>query len=120
MPSLTLGTLRLTMMTFSNSKEKSLERSYLAAQVKRLGGKSVKGQAAYNKGFPDRIVILPDGRLGFLELKSAGKKPSKLQYWWLDVLTRLGHVADWADSKPGIDDFLQRVVNGETDNKEKC
>ena len=32
-----------------------------------------------SSGWPDRIVLLPDGKIGFVEVKAPGEKPRKLQ-----------------------------------------
>lgn len=58
--------------------EKDIER-ILVAEVKRLGGCAYKWVSPSNDGVPDRIVILPDSRPIFVELKTDTGKLSALQ-----------------------------------------
>ena len=90
------------------TSEKKLEE-YLIKKVKKLGGQTIKLSGPNQRGVPDRIVILPTNKIGFLELKSKGKKPTKLQYHWLNELGSLGAVAEWTDSKYGVDIFIELV-----------
>ena len=85
--------------------EKDIER-YLVQRVKKLGGVCFKWVSPGHAGVPDRIVLLPEGRIVFLELKRPGCKPSKLQLHVLTQLERMGCQAGWADSQEAIDAFL--------------
>lgn len=58
--------------------EKKLEEKFRMA-VKQAGGKAYKFTSPGNDGVPDRLVILPGGQIGFVELKQKGKKPTALQ-----------------------------------------
>lgn len=58
--------------------EKNTE-AYLRDRVKALGGRSYKWVSPGCSGVPDRIVILPGGRVVFVELKSEGETSTKLQ-----------------------------------------
>ncbi len=90
--------------------EKTIER-FCQTEAKNRGGRAVKGTAANTKGFPDRIILLPGGKVGFLELKSTGKKPTKLQIFWIRLLSGLGFAATWADSKDKVIQFLDALEN---------
>ncbi len=83
-------------------KEAAVE-NYLAECVHELGGIVVK--LGLN-GWPDRMVLLPGGICGFIELKAPGKEPRALQLQRLALLTRLGFLAEWADSLSGVRQFL--------------
>ena len=48
-------------------------------------------------GWPDREVILPNGRVCWVELKAPGKTPTLLQQVRLDALRNNGHDAGWFD-----------------------
>lgn len=79
--------------------EKVLERK-LSKWVKELGGISVKLLATYFTGIPDRMVLLPEGRIFFCEIKTTGKKPSPIQQRVHTILRDLGfrvHVIDCTD-----------------------
>ena len=58
--------------------EKDTE-AFLRDQVWALGGRSYKWVSPGCAGVPDRIVILPNGRIFFVELKSEGKTSSAQQ-----------------------------------------
>ena len=70
--------------------EKDIEAD-LRRTVEKQGGLCLKWVCPGWVGVPDRIVLLPGGRIHFVELKRPkGGKVSKMQAWWHDKLTRLG------------------------------
>ena len=58
--------------------EKDTE-AFLRDEVRALGGRSYKWVSPGCAGVPDRIVILPNGRIFFIELKSERKTSSAQQ-----------------------------------------
>ncbi len=58
--------------------EKYIERK-LTEAVKKAGGLALKFVSPGLNGVPDRIVLLPYGRMVFVELKSPGKEMRPLQ-----------------------------------------
>ena len=88
--------------------EKAIEQ-YCINAAKSHGGIAIKLTSPSVRGVPDRIIIKPDGKVGFLELKSTGKKPTKLQQHWLDKLNALGVKADSADSKAKVKTFIEEL-----------
>lgn len=80
---------------------------HLLDRVKASGGHAIK---LGMNGWPDRLVVLPGGKVGFLELKRPGEKPRALQVKRLNELRRTGVVADWADSKEAVDEFLRHLA----------
>lgn len=88
-------------------KEISVEE-YLAERVRALGGWTFKFVPVSFVGVPDRIILLPGGRCGFLELKRPGGPPPRAnQLGWVKRLQALGFPATWTDSKFGVDHFLR-------------
>lgn len=83
---------------------------YLGKRVRSIGGLSVKFFPMGNDGFPDRIVLLPGGRLHFVELKDTGKKPRPLQIKVHRTLRELGFSVAVIDSKESVDQFITKVV----------
>lgn len=71
--------------------EATLERKFVSA-IKRLGGYAIKFAPVGVKGFPDRIVLMPGGRIGFAELKnpSGRGQMSPAQVRATATLARLG------------------------------
>ena len=78
-------------------KESELEKIFcgLAAQA---GGKAYKFISPGNSGVPDRLVVLPGGRIGFVELKRPGGIPGKQQRYRQAELKRLGCYTAVVDS----------------------
>lgn len=79
---------------------------YLTSQVRAQGGMALKFVSPGCTGVPDRIVILPEGLIGFLELKAPGEKPRKDQLHRMSQLKQLGCIVGWADSREKVDGFL--------------
>jgi hypothetical protein len=58
--------------------EKRIETT-LTNAVKALGGWAIKLPATFVTGLPDRLCLFPGGKMLFVELKSPGKVPTKIQ-----------------------------------------
>lgn len=86
----------------------SVIESYLVSCVAALKGLALKLGIW---GWPDRLVLLPGGILGFIELKAPGERPRALQLKRLDQLTALGFIATWADSHAGVTAFLESLTH---------
>src|SRR5690606_39870147 len=69
--------------------EKDLERK-LNRGVKKLLGLTFKFVPLFVAGIPDRICLLPGGRIFFAEIKTTKQKPKKLQLFWHAKLRKLG------------------------------
>lgn len=88
--------------------EKDTER-YLCEAVKRLGGRAYKFVSPGCAGVPDRIVILPGGRIFFVETKSEGRTSTKQQKKRQAELRALGcTVCTDIDTKEKVREVLQR------------
>lgn len=93
---------------FSETSEKALER-YLVERVKAAGGLSLKFHSQWQTGFPDRIVMLPGGATAWVELKSKGKKPDRLQLIRHGELKALGQRVHVADSREKVDEIIREL-----------
>lgn len=69
--------------------EKQIENK-LTMAVKEAGGIALKLSCPGFVGMPDRLILLPDGHIGFAELKAPGKKPRPLQVARHRLLRKLG------------------------------
>lgn len=87
--------------------------SYLIKRVKNeLNGWALKFVSPGQNGVPDRIVLIPPGKIYFVETKAPGKKLRKLQEWVCGVIKGLGFVVLRIDTKPKVDDFIKEVLEG--------
>lgn len=59
-------------------REKQIE-SKLVKAVRNVGGMCPKLVSPGTDGMPDRLVLLPGCRIGFVEVKAPGKEPRPLQ-----------------------------------------
>lgn len=89
----------------SERSEKALE-AYLRERARHFGLKALKYYNPDMAGYPDRLVLLPGGRVVWVELKSTGRKPNALQRVRHAELRRLGHAVYVADSRRKIDSIF--------------
>ena len=90
-------------------REASIERR-LSRKVKAAGGLALKFTSPGWAGAPDRLVLLPGGKIVFVELKAPGRKPRPLQLKRHDELRALGFQVEVIDMPEGVDEFIRRWV----------
>lgn len=88
--------------------EKATE-AYLVRRVKDLGGVCLKYSNPGVVGYPDRVAVLPGGVTVWVEVKSKGKRPNKVQQLRIAQLRQMGHNVAVVDSKDQVDTLLQAV-----------
>lgn len=86
--------------------EKLLERK-LSVAVQKLGGISIKLAATYLVGLPDRLCLLPQGRMFFAEIKTTGEKPRKIQVIVHNKLRALGFKVVVIDSTEQLNQIIR-------------
>lgn len=91
--------------------EESKIEQRLKKKIEKIGGKALKFVSPGVSGMPDRIVLLPDERIFFIELKAPGKKLRALQEYRAKELRTLGFKVRVIDSIEGIDLFIREVQN---------
>lgn len=89
-------------------REKEIEL-YFVKKVKALGGMAIKFVSPGMTGLPDRIMLLPFGRIVFVELKAPGKKPRPLQINMMMRLSALGFKCYVADTKETVDAVIGEI-----------
>lgn len=89
-------------------REKQIENK-LATEAKKLGGIALKFVSPSFDGMPDRLVLIPDGHIAFVELKAPGKKPRPLQLARHRLLRSLGFRVYVIDSVEQIGGMLDEV-----------
>ena len=102
-------------------KESELEKKFCLL-VGQAGGKAYKFVSPGNTGVPDRLVILPGARFGFVELKKPGGELRKQQLGALGCFTAVVDSVESAEAVIGeisrqepraqhTDKLLQDMVN---------
>lgn len=87
-------------------QESTIER-YLVSQTKRAGGWALKFISPGVSGVPDRIVLLPGGKIFFAELKRPGVRARPLQQAIHCKLQDLGFAVYVIDSKEQVKEVLR-------------
>jgi len=90
-------------------REKTIEQKFREA-VKAAGGLALKFTSPGFDGVPDRIVLLPGGKMAFVEVKAPGEKPRPLQLARHRLIRRLGfrvYVLDEVSQIGGMIDEIQ-------------
>lgn len=88
--------------------ESKIEKK-LVSMVRKQGGRCLKFVSPGNAGVPDRIVMMPHGKIHFVELKAPGEKPRALQMAVHDRFKRLGFPVTVIDSVEGVDAFVRAL-----------
>lgn len=89
--------------------EKYLEQKFTKA-VKNKGGVCWKFTSPGTAGVPDRLVLMPEGRIAFVEVKRPGEKPRPLQISRINLLKRLGFMVFVLDNPENIENILKEVM----------
>jgi hypothetical protein len=82
----------------------------LKKEIELIGGKALKFISPGVSGVPDRIVLLPHGRIVFIELKAPGKKLRAMQEYRAKELRALGFDVRVIDSIDKIKLFISEVI----------
>jgi hypothetical protein len=92
--------------------EKQIEQK-LVTETRKKGGLAVKFVSPSFSGMPDRLVLLlPGGKLAFVEVKAPGKKPRLLQVKRHEMLRELGFQVFVLDALEDIPGLLQTIAEG--------
>jgi len=89
-------------------QEKIIEKKLIQA-VKAMGGLAPKFVSPGFDGMPDRIVLMPGGKIGFVEVKRKGESPSPLQVSRHGLLRRLGFKVYVLDDEEKIGGILNEI-----------
>jgi len=85
----------------------------LIKEIEKIGGKAKKFVSPGSSGEPDRIVLLPQGKIIFVELKAPGKKLKPLQEFRAKELRTLGFDVRRIDSIELIMELIKEVKDNE-------
>ena len=89
-------------------REKTIEQKFIK-EVKAMGGIALKFVSPGYDGMPDRIVLLPMGKIAFVEVKKYGEKPRPLQVARHGMLRQLGLHVYVLDDETQIGRILHEI-----------
>ena len=89
-------------------REKIIEQKLVQA-VKAMGGTALKFTSPGFDGMPDRLILLPCGKIAFIEVKRHGEKPRPLQEARHGMLRRLGFAVYVLDNGAQIGEILEQI-----------
>lgn len=89
-------------------REKVVERK-LVSEVRKRGGICPKWVSPSFAGVPDRLVFLPNGKIGMVEVKALGEKPRLLQASRHRLFERLGFKVHVLDTGEKIGEVLDEI-----------
>jgi hypothetical protein len=92
-------------------RESAIEAK-LVQGARRLGWRALKLVSPGTDGVPDRLLLGPEGRVIFVELKAEGGKLTQLQRYQIDRLRRLGHDVRVLVGAAEVEDFLREIAEG--------
>ena len=89
----------------------SLIEQHLVKEVNRRDGLCLKFNSQSMTGIPDRIILMKNGTVGFVEVKQKGKKPRPLQELRMKQLRQLGFKVYILDEKEKIGEILDEICS---------
>jgi len=92
--------------------EKLLERSLKRVVENDMKGMCMKLLSQHMTGLPDRLCLLPGGKVFFVEVKTTGKKPRKIQDFVHQKLRSLGFRVYVLDSSQVLRTILDDYTDG--------
>lgn len=93
-------------------REKDIER-ILVTGIQKLGGVAFKFTSPGNDGVPDRLIVMPNGKVCFVELKQEKGRLSGLQKIQIARLQDLGHYVGVLYGAEEVRVFLKQMESGE-------
>lgn len=88
--------------------ERSVEQA-LVRKVKDRGGFALKFVSPGFDGVPDRLLLFPNGRIAFVELKAPGKRMRKLQIRRKEQFEAIGFRVYCIDNTEMIGGILDEI-----------
>lgn len=89
--------------------EKLIERK-LVELCKINEGMCIKLLCNHIIGLPDRLCLFPKAKLVFVELKTTGKKPRKIQIFMHNKLRQLGFEVEIIDSVESVISLINKII----------
>ena len=95
-------------------KEKLIEQK-LVNEIKARKGLCLKMTCPNFIGMPDRLVLLPKGKVGFVEVKRKGEKPRPIQLSRHRLLKKLGFQVFVLDDVQQIKKIIDEIIGSDAE-----
>lgn len=93
-------------------ESEKVTEAYLRDEIKKLGGKAYKFVSPGETGVPDRLCILPGGKVFFVETKSEGKESTPKQKQQQKRMRDLGcRVYSDVDTKAKVREVIKDAIH---------
>lgn len=89
--------------------ESEIERR-MVKMVRERGGLCYKFVSPSNPGVPDRIIITPDGRVVFVELKTEIGRLARIQEWQISEMQKRGADVRIAKGWDAVKSLIEEVM----------
>ena len=89
--------------------EKLVERK-LVELVKINNGMCIKLLCDQLIGLPDRLCLFPNHKMAYVETKTTGQKPRRIQAYMHKKLRALGFRVEVIDSVEGVINFIEDIM----------
>ncbi len=90
--------------------EKQIEAYFVDQVETKLGGEALKLEVKGRRGWPDRLVILPQGEIYFVELKTMHGRLSRAQELRAIRLQDLQHRVEHMWTIEAVDNWINYMV----------
>lgn len=100
----------------SHSRERDVE-NYFVTKLKQKDFECIKFIPDGRIGMPDRLVLLPGGRVLWVELKTEGGKLSVIQGYRHKELELIGHVVKVVWTKEQADELVEWIEEYSAEQK---
>ena len=88
----------------------SVIEAHFVKRMKDIGGAAYKFTSPQRRSVPDRLVLLPGGRVFFAEMKATDEKPTEAQAREHECLRALGFSVLVIDNKDQTEELVRRLV----------
>lgn len=93
-----------------NAESEKLVERKLVELVKINNGMCIKLLCDQLIGLPDRLCLFPGHKIAFVELKTTGRKPRRIQAYMHKKLRALGFRVEVIDTVEGVINFIEDII----------
>lgn len=98
------------MMKMTCHSESQLERKF-CKKIQELGGMALKFTSPSQAGVPDRIILMPEGKIYFVEMKCETGRVRAIQKYIFEKFEKLGFKVHIINSDDAIKSFMEKIIS---------